>query len=750
MKISNLKIKTLVLIAIVTFLIISFFSVILIKEMENTQAKDTRQYLQEVGIQYKNSIVKQINGDFQTLKAIATVIANEDLDLDSIIDKIRVENNNNPFLRMGYITTDYQAYIVDTNGSQYNNIDLSNELFVQQAMSGQDALSELFEDDFGAGKIICYGVPLCKDGKVIGAVSATLEASMFANIINSEIFNNKGFSHVVDSDGDIIIRSSHQDASQTIKNIFDTDTVDAALKEELTKNLSSGIDGFFEMERMEHVTWCSYVNIGINDWYILTVVPKAAVNANFEQLLRVTIITIILVIVAAAILVIAIIYAIKKSQQSIIALAYFDNLTGLYNRNKFLSEAKSKLKRRQDYALVFIDIDNFKFYNELFGYETGDLLLKKIAEIISRELDESECCFRDNADIFGALLLYQDKNTLKIRVKKIIDQITNTQKTYGQRYNIVCNCGVKIMESYSDKIDIDIFMDRASMALSKAKGMHTNQICFYDDELHASANMKNNIETRMYQALENKEFQVYLQPKINLSNEHLNSAEALIRWQLPNGMMIYPDQFISIFEANGFITKVDLYMLEEVCANLRQWLDQVYAVKPISVNQSRRLFYQEDYLDQITRIIKKHRIDPSLIILEITEYLMMENVDEIEVILQSLKKKGFRLSLDDFGSGYSSFNTLKDLTIDELKIDKLFLSKTDNKIKSDAILKCIIKLAKELSIKTVAEGVETKEQCLILKRLGCDVIQGYYYDRPMSLIAFVEKYLKNTSSNIEK
>ena len=205
--------------------------------------------------------------------------------------------------------------------------------------------------------------------------------------------------------------------------------------------------------------------------------------------------------------------------------------------------------------------------------------------------------------------------------------------------------------------------------------------------------------------------------------------------------MHYPDEFIPVFEENGFITELDMYMLEEACKKVSCWMKQGYQVRPISVNQSRVFFYDDEYLDKFHDIVDRYQIEPSLIILEVTESVAMSNLDQVKMVIKKLHKMGFTISMDDFGSGYSSLNTLKDLDIAELKLDREFLSEQSTSPKGKVVVESIIRLARELSITTVAEGIENERQLEFLRSISCDIGQGFYFARPMPVDAFENKVL---------
>lgn len=430
-------------------------------------------------------------------------------------------------------------------------------------------------------------------------------------------------------------------------------------------------------------------------------------------------------------------------------LAYTDILTGLDNRNKFIFEMTRLIMDLPDYAMVLLNINGFKFVNEFYGYHTGDMLLKHIAFVLRSNISEKELCYRDSADRFGILIRYREKAELTDRLLKIQEQIRDFKLSENQSYHILCNFGVEVVQKPLSKAgtDFDNVMNRALLALNSVKGNELNSIAFYNEALHQKAKKQTEIENRMWDALKNHEFKMYLQPKYDLKTGEVHSAEALVRWIPQDEHMIYPDEFIPIFEQNGFITKLDMYMLEEACRYQALWKKKGYPLIPISVNQSRVFFYDIEYLGKFKEIIQKYQIDPSLIILEVTESVSSNNLEQIKQAIAKLHEMNFKISMDDFGSGYSSLNILKELPIDELKLDKAFIEDTEDSLRSESIMKHIIRLAKDLSISTVTEGIETKEQLDFLKTISCDIGQGYYFAKPMPAEEF-EKLAFGEHTNI--
>ena len=326
----------------------------------------------------------------------------------------------------------------------------------------------------------------------------------------------------------------------------------------------------------------------------------------------------------------------------------------------------------------------------------------------------------------------------------------NTEITRTTDYQLAFYCGVAVLPSACGspkeaKAASENLMAHVLFALDSAKGVHSSYIWFFDTELHKKEELENYIESHMHQALRDGEFRLFLQPKKNLHSGTLDGAEALVRWKTGDGKMIFPDQFIPLFERNGFCVELDLYMAEQACRQIRSWIDRGITPVPISVNQSKLLFFEADYVQRLTELVKKYDIPARLITLEILEGLALGRAEELNEKIARLQAEGFRVSLDDFGSGYSSLNTLMRLNIDEMKLDRGFLLNTEGEGQERAlvIMKHVIVMAGQLGIFIVAEGVETEEDEQLIRKLGCDAGQGYLYSRPVSAPEFDEAYMKD-------
>lgn len=420
-------------------------------------------------------------------------------------------------------------------------------------------------------------------------------------------------------------------------------------------------------------------------------------------------------------------------------MAYYDQLTGMENKNMFEKRAHSALENPTDhYAYIILDINKFKLINDLFGVEQGDRLLIHVSTVLSTELRDGELAARFNADHFHMLYQYSDRAELEERLHRVFDKVTAYTFDRNPSYKLSIVFGVYVVEEESPVISL--VGDKAKLALDKIKGSHSYAAYFYNDSIRHKILEEQEIENTMEASLLGGEFKVYLQPKYEPYTGQMTGSEALARWAHPRKGIIQPDQFIPVFERNSFIEQLDRYILEEVCKIIRTQLDDGIEPMLVSVNQSRQYLNPHSYISTITEIVNRYDIPYRLIELEITETAFFEDQSEMLKIVRSLHDMGFVVSLDDFGSGYSSFNILQDMTIDVLKIDKNFFSESVNSDRGKKIVSNIITMAHELGISVIAEGVETLDQVEFLVGAKCDEIQGYYYSRPVPQVEIDVKW----------
>lgn len=430
------------------------------------------------------------------------------------------------------------------------------------------------------------------------------------------------------------------------------------------------------------------------------------------------------------------------SEKKLKRLSRYDELTGAYHGAYFRKLFMHVCDKQIPMALVALNIRNFKYINETYGIGAADKFLCQVKDVLSSELGKGEFFCRQSADVFYMALREQSLQGISTRIKAINAGIQREANKTLEGYPICTYCGAVLTAKSPDPHSI-ANLSYMMAALAEAKRRNQSEVCIYDEALHESEQLRHYVESHMQSALEHEEFQLYLQPKMNLCDGRVDGAEALVRWQPRDREMIYPDQFIPLFEKNGFCVQLDLYMVEQVCKQLRTWMDEGIPPMSISINQTKLLFYSEGYVDKLLAITQKYRVSPKYITLEILEGLALDSVEKLNSSIESLKAAGFRISMDDFGSGYSSLNTLGKIKIDELKLDRLFLNDVakDAEGRQRKVLACIVALAKELNIRTVAEGVETQENERMVMELSCDYGQGYYYSKPIPASKFLDQFL---------
>lgn len=724
---------TLIVACITGFFVVT--AVVLLTLLNHVMLQQTRQYLGEISNQCRATIEKQIEGDLLTIQGVSAFF-DDTLDEQSIIERLETENNRNPFIRMSYIDRNYRATVVDIDGSVYTDVDMSDQPVIEAVMNGTLGLSDIMHDRLADEDIVLYATPVYQDDEIVGVMGATRSVDSFSTIIQQPLFGTHGLNLVIRQSGEVIL--ALDEILQEQGNFLEMINFDSQTRKKLEQAIATQSAYTFSFEDSGRQYWGTINTLGYNDWYLVSVVPADYINQGYQQMMFVFIVTILLLIIVFSFLLLYTNHIRHVSTQRIERLAYYDDITGAYNTHKFMELAAARLSEDKNYALVLLDLHGFKFINASFGFSVGDRLLCGVSDILSRALGADEIYYHRFADQFGFLLHTQDESVIRKRVTAIMDTISAFELVPGDSHPIHCYCGIKVNQSNSNELNIGLMQDRAAAALAQVKNLHGNHLAFYDHTLLERAQHKNHIEQYMHAALRNREFIAYLQPKYDLHTEQIVSAEALVRWQRPDGSLVPPGDFIPIFEQNGFITQLDLYIFEEVCRTQRCWLDEGLPIVPISVNQSRLLFYQKNYLETVHGLVSKYDLDPKYIIIEVTESLATNKAEEIASVISGLHALGFSVSMDDFGSGYSSLNVLRKLSIDELKLDRDFLSSTELETRSRIILRNILELARELHITTVCEGVETRIQADQLRDMGCDIAQGYFFSRPIDIESFTK------------
>lgn len=425
-----------------------------------------------------------------------------------------------------------------------------------------------------------------------------------------------------------------------------------------------------------------------------------------------------------------------KTRNTLKQIINFDELTNLVSEKSFLNQAEEILKSsNKKYSIYSIDIDNFKYINEVYGYETGSKVIQIVATKLEESFSNALLISRVFADKF-LLFLETDDNIVNFNIENSVNDIL------GDNFNLKTSTGVYNIEDLS--FSVPYMIDCANIARALNKNIYGSTKQVFTQGMQKELVMKNNVVCNMEAGIENCEFKMVYQPKVDFKTEKIVGAEALVRWIKQDGTQIFPDSFIPVFESNGFISKLDYYVFNCVCS----FISKHENLPKISINVSGHTVLDKDLEQNIMSILAKHNISPSQVEIEITEGAIVHNFDMALEQINRLRQLGFAISMDDFGAGVSSLNRLKDMEIDVLKIDKQFLSETLIGLRGAAIIENIIKMSRQLDIKAVAEGVETSEQVFLLKLLDCDIAQGYFYSKPLDEQMFLEKIIEINGASV--
>lgn len=415
--------------------------------------------------------------------------------------------------------------------------------------------------------------------------------------------------------------------------------------------------------------------------------------------------------------------------------ASHDILTGLLNKEQFYIETAKLIKENRDvkYCLVCSNIKDFKFVNELFGIEKGNEILKKQAEYMKNFIGEDSLAARLHADRFAMCM-----SRIRFDEDLINEAITGIQEAFkNSSFHMHIFVGVYDIHDVEERVSI--MCDKANLASETIKNEYKSSVAYYTEHLLEKSIEERKIIGEFDRALDNEEFVMFLQPQVDVSGKPFGS-EALVRWQHPDKGLLAPGVFIDVLEKTGFVYRLDRYMWDKAVKQLAEWKKRGINDYHISVNISTKDFYLIDVYETFVGLVEKYDIDPKLLKLEITETALMSDFNKNMVIIKRLQKYGFDIEIDDFGSGYSSLNMLKDISADVLKIDMGFLRASENEVKGQDILESIIGLANKLGMRVITEGVEKKTQVDMLYDMGCKMFQGYYFSKPIPVDEFEKKY----------
>ena len=697
---------------LLTFSVLMVFSILLmaflfINHTDDSLNKATYTTMnQEIDL-CKQRISSKKNTDLVLLNTFARNL-NMETDLNSSLLEMKKESD---FSSIQFIDMNHNVYSSEKNSKLLYN-DLSDE-YKDKIKSGFEGKQSAFKEK--NNDRLTYITPVYEDtNQIVGVLCADSGLQPYMDLMKKSI-----------SGGNLYVTDLKD--FYGIQKDSESNEVLAVLK---NMGLSEKVSGLIGVKGQEHGIVVKKTDI--QGWYLCYVNSAKSLNYSMYVMSRTTNYVLMLFVIVVILLLWIAYRMMVKNNDEMEKLAYTDQLTGAVSFARFTQLVRMYAHKNNDYSLVSLNLRRFKFMNEILGRDKSDDFLCRIVTCIKPMLKKDEIICRDSADVFYMLLIGTDENVISNRIHAIFNSIRQNTKDFCYEYEFCC--GVISNSTYS----FEQMLTNVMFALAQSKEMASENICFFDEEVHKKKEFENFVESNMQQALDSNCFEMVLQPKVDLDTNLVVSAEALVRWKLEDGTYLPPSSFVGIFEKNRFCSKLDFYMLRKAIQQIRKWIDMGIHPVNISVNQSKIVFYHENYISELKSLLKEYDVSASYITLEVLESTVIEDFKLFNQILSEVKKLGFSVSLDDFGSGYSSLNVLSKLDIDELKIDRIFLhtdSELENK-KTKWILEAIINIAKKSNIRVVVEGVESIEDDRFIRCIGANVGQGYYYSRPLAIDAF--------------
>ena len=676
--------------------------------------------------------------------AEAQVLAeDENIDLTTICNCLKVLEETGEFTYAYYVSHVGNQYRANGSTGTVDLVQYSDRIDPTRPMTlFKNFAPEMSNDE------ICFASSVQKNGVLQGYVIGVANAAIMFESTTSSSTSMVAERFLTDSHGDIVayVRNDkiYDGTGMNIFDILTRDSIDdyaaQQVRDEVLNEINQDVITNREISVGGKTGYALYKQLqGESGWDIFYIVYSDDVRDTIGDVLVESFGTMVVLILLMAVMAIFIIRYIEGEQKKVFDLAYVDELTRAPNENAFKEKATELLLENPEvpYMLTCFDVVNFRYINEGYGHLKADMLLRSIAGTLRESYTYNETFGRLSADRFVGLCV--DDERAQERKAFIDERLTKATEEIGMKYPIKFKTGIYYIRD--KKEPIADMIDKANLARkSVASSLRNDLEAEYREQLMEETRKQERVESRMHEALKNNEFKPYLQPKWNMASDQICGAEALIRWVDSTGHVVSPGDFIPVFERNGFIENVDFYMLEAICKYIRKMIDEGREVYPVSINQSRYLLFDPNYIMKVQDIMLKYKVPKGLIELEITETVFFNEKERMLEVMRNLKEFNMNLSIDDFGSGYSSLNLLRDIPFDVLKIDRGFLDESAQSESGKWILRKIVEMADGLNLRVICEGVETHEQVDMLLDIGCIFAQGFLYSRPIPLEEFIEKY----------
>lgn len=726
----NKKLGIKFFIIIILFSVIGLISLYLynkkLEEFIKEESKITLQTASSQNIFNLNNIIEEKQ---KVLKYLAQVIKeNNNFDIEYNIEKLKIYAEFNNFYEIGII--DKQGICYTTLGEIF---DVSEYIYFENAIKGIGGIYNSYRSSNGeAVNVFTESVYLNNEVEII--LVATYKSNEFSSMINIPSFDNNGESFVLDSKGNLVTNPSYNEDSikEELLNEYNEKETIAS---KIYTNIKSSKENFIEFNYLGKEYLAYYETTGINDWSLISYVPKDYVYRNLSKINIMILITTIVIYLIITILLIILFNSYIKYQKKISSIIFIDDLTKEKNLECLNLEFENmNNKDKKDKSLIVMDIDKFKIINIMYGSKVGDELLKYISKVL-KEILPNEQMFKGDADLFVIIVNSTSKEEIRNKIIRLENRI---REDFEKKIIVPMELSFGIC-SFDKFEDLHSIYNNALIAKNEIKGNLNENIGFFTEESKNKIIENRKIEDSFMNSIKNNEFEVWYQPKFNMKTNELYGAEALVRWRKEDGTIISPAKFIPIFENSGQIIDLDEFIIETVFKNIKEMRELGLNIKPVSINLSRVNIYNMEILEKIKELSEKYKIRGSDISFEVTESALIENNKSINKLIRKLHKLGFKVDMDDYGVGTSTLNSLFASDFDTLKLDKSFIDYIGNE-KMDTIIKSTIRMATELNMKIIAEGVETKEQVEFLINNNCNIAQGYYFSKPLSKENYFKLY----------
>lgn len=685
----------------------------------------TEEYVSDVSYQLTNDIYSRIEANKRALSLLGSVLS-EYSDADA--ERMLKEKEQ---------ALDFDALVVihqdgTTIPEKFDIRDLEDLSGIRASFQGESSVI------YVEGQNLLFSVPIVENGRIDRVLAGVRRKENVQALIQPKSYAGNGLTCIVNSDGNVVISPTDIKPFLQLDSIFLSET-DSASKEsvvEMKDNLEKGRSGAFRFTSVDGTELVmSYQVLGVNDWFLLTMVPAGLISEEADTYLLRFFLIVGGIMCVFALFLLVLVQFYRANGKRLEEIAFTDPLTGGLNETAFQLEYQKLVQNMipGTYTIVFLNVKGFKLINENYGIKAGNETLKYIHQVLKEYVGPEEPLARSNADHFFLCLKESEPERIQARIDEMLQAVNSFTSYTDIHFYLTLKQGAYCIDN--PDLNITIIQDRARAACKLQKQV---SVCsFYNDDMMLQMKKERELTGLFEGSIKNHDFVVYLQPKVKLDDDRPGGAEALVRWIHPERGVIYPSDFIQLFEKTDHICELDLYVFEEVCKLIHRWLQEGRELLPISVNLSRVHFRNLNFLRAFSALKEKYEVPDNIIEFELTESIFFDDQQRelVKSAVQEMHKYGFHCSLDDFGVGYSALALLKDFDVDAIKLDRQFFMDMDGR-KARSVIEGFLSLARKLNVKTVAEGIETKEQVDYLKEADCDMVQGYVFSKPLPICEF--------------